>query len=149
MLFFNKKTEKTINEYNKNNISLKDKISTSVQKITQDVSVSMKSTISDLSLMHQKSKNLLNTNFELGIFHLNKGNIKEAHFRFFLMSKIWPKFELGLYYYAYVLTLQKKYQKAQIVINKIFLLNHNPNSETLELNNKIAQYLENNNVSKT
>ena len=67
MFFFNKKTEKTINDYNQENIGIKDKISNSMQKISQEVSASVKTTISDLSLMHQKSKNLLQTNFELGL----------------------------------------------------------------------------------
>ena len=123
---------------------IKDKISNSMQKISQEVSASVKTTISDLSLMHQKSKNLLQTNFELGLHHLNNGNIKEAHFRFFLISKFWPKFESGLYYYAYILTIQQKYQKAKSVIEKIFLLNNNPNQEVFELKNNIDQYLQNN-----
>ena len=144
MFFFNKKTEKTINDYNQENIGIKDKISNSMQKISQEVSASVKTTISDLSLMHQKSKNLLQTNFELGLHHLNNGNIKEAHFRFFLICKFWPKFESGLYYYAYILTLKQKYQKAQSVIEKIFLLNNNPNKEVFELKNNIDHYLQNN-----
>ena len=148
MFFFNKKTEKTINDYNQENIGIKDKISNSMQKISQEVSASVKTTISDLSLMHQKSKNLLQTNFELGLHHLNNGNIKEAHFRFFLISKFWPKFESGLYYYAYILTIQQKYQKAKSVIEKIFLLNNNPNQEVFELKNNIGQYLKNSNQSK-
>ncbi len=141
MFFFTKKQKKTISEYNRENTSIKDKISSSMQKISQEVSVSIKNTLDDLSLMHQKSKNLLQTNFELGLHHLNKGNIKEAHFRFFIISKFWPKFENGLYYYAYILTLKQKYSKAQIIIDKIFLLNNNPNAEILNLKNKISQYI--------
>ena len=143
MFFFTKKQQKTINEYNRENISIKDKISTSMQKISQEVSVSIKNTLDDLSLMHQKSKNLLQTNFELGLHHLNNGNIKEAHFRFFIISKFWPKFENGLYYYAYILTLKQKYLKAHNIIEKIFLLNNNPNIEVLKLKKKISQYLNN------
>jgi tetratricopeptide (TPR) repeat protein len=140
-MFFFKKTEKTIKEYNQENTSIKDKISSSMQKFSQEVSVSVKNTLDDLSLMHKKSKNLLQTNFELGLYHLNNGNIKEAHFRFFIISKFWPKFENGLYYYAYILTLKQQYLKAQNIIEKIFLLNNNPNDEILNLKNKISQYI--------
>jgi hypothetical protein len=46
-----------------------------------------------------------------------------------------------LYYYAYILTLKQKYLKAHNIIEKIFLLNNNPNIEVLNLKNKISQYL--------
>jgi len=59
----------------------------------------------NLSLEHFRSisikmKDLGNTNYELGLFHLNKGNLRDAEMRFIFAIKIKKNFALAHYHLA-------------------------------------------------
>ena len=139
-MFFGK-NNKTLQDYENKESNLISSFKKSVDRASDSTSQYIKSAVDNLSQMRDKSKNLLQTNLNLGLKHLNAGNISEAHFRFFIVTKLWPKCEDGLYYYAYTLSLKQNYTKASFVIAKIFQLNSQPNQQVIDLQAKIKPYL--------
>jgi predicted TPR repeat methyltransferase len=65
-----------------------------------------------------KSKDLANTNYELGIFHLNKGNFQDAKMRFIFATKIKKDFALAYYHLSRCYLNKFEYQKAKIELEK-------------------------------
>jgi hypothetical protein len=139
-MFFGK-NNKTLQDYKNKESNLIYSFKKSVDKASDGASKCIKSATDNFSQMREKSKNLLQTNLDLGLKHLNAGNISEAHFRFFIVTKLWPKCEDGLYYYANTLFLKQNYAKASFVIAKIFQLNSQPNQQVIDLQAKIKSYL--------
>jgi len=82
--------------------------------------------IEELGFIREKSKNLEKANFNLGRLHLEKGNLRDATFRFYLMTKFFPLNIDAKYELAYCYALREKYTKSQKVL--INLLKKNPNS---------------------
>lgn len=81
--------------------------------------------IDEFGVIKEKSKDLEKTNFNLGRIHLQKGDVKEASFRFWLMTKFYPKNLDAKYELAYCLALREKYKKSQKILELI--LNKEPN----------------------
>ena len=75
--------------------------------------------IAESKLIKLKSKNLEETNFKLGRMHIEKGNIKEASFRFFLITKFYPNNYDAKYELSYCYALRKKYAKSQKILEII------------------------------
>ncbi len=84
-----------------------------------------KNLVDEMFIMRQKFKNLLETNMKLGFWHIEKGNISDAIFRFRFIKKFWPECYDAYYQLAYALVLNKKNQKAREVL--LELLQKNPN----------------------
>jgi tetratricopeptide (TPR) repeat protein len=86
----------------------------------------------------EKSKNLRQANYELGMKHLEKGNISEALFRFRITTKFWPDLLDAQYQFAYCLALKNKASQAKEVLQK--LLEKKPDfQQARELLNVINQ----------
>jgi len=139
-MFFGK-NKKTLQDYEQKEYGLISSFKKSVDRASDGTSQFIKNAVDNVSEMRDKSKNLLQTNLDLGLKHLNAGNISEAHFRFFIVTKLWPKCEDGLYYYAYILFLKQNYAKASLIIAKIVKLNSQPNQQVIDLQAKIKPYL--------
>ncbi len=67
----------------------------------------------------QKLNNLLETNYTLGMKHLERGNLTDATFRFAFIKKFWPDYFDAYYQLAYCLTLNKKLFKARAVLQDL------------------------------
>ena len=68
----------------------------------------------EIEIIKYKSKDLKETNYNLALTHIKKGNYGEAAFRFWLMTKFWPDFYEAYYKRAYCLYLNNKIKKAKI-----------------------------------
>jgi len=68
--------------------------------------------------------NLRETNYKLGLKHLENGNITDAIFRFRFINKFWPDLLDSQYQLAYCLTLNNKPIEAKLILQK--LLAHHP-----------------------
>ena len=89
----------------------------------------------------EKSKNLVETNYNLGISHLEKGNLSDASFRFFIMTKFWPKFYEAHYQLAYISMLQDKPYKAKKIIDNLIAKNAELDPKFHELLDKINNHI--------
>ena len=85
----------------------------------------------------EKSKNLVETNYNLGISHLEKGNLSDASFRFFIMTKFWPKFYEAHYQLAYIAMLRDKPYKAKKILDNLIAKNAELDPKFYELLEKI------------
>ena len=96
--------------------------------------------LKEFALIKEKSKNLVETNYKLGMSHLEKGNLSDAHFRFFIMTKFWPQFYEAYYQLAYVLILKDRPLRAKKVLEDVILKNP-------ELDPKFHELLEQININ--
>lgn len=64
-----------------------------LSKVKEEINYQIKTTI-------LKLKDLSSTNFNLGLLHLKKNNIKDAKFRFWIVNKLKPEDQIALYYLA-------------------------------------------------
>lgn len=51
----------------------------------------------EMTVLLKKSKNLLNTNIEIGLYHFYKGSISDAKLRFWLISIFYPHLPIVWY----------------------------------------------------
>ena len=98
-----------------NNESKSQKIDRFFHKISSFISI----LINDFHIIREKSKNLSKTNYELGLKHLNKGNINEAIFRFRLTKKFFPENYDAYYQLFYCYIIQKEYEKAREISSEL------------------------------
>ena len=75
--------------------------------------------LEQFSSLKEKVGNLSETNYELGLEHLNNGRIWEALSRFKITTFFWPNNYKALYQYGYCLLLMNRLEKAKIVLAKI------------------------------
>ncbi|MBL6664577.1 MAG: tetratricopeptide repeat protein [Rickettsiales bacterium] len=73
----------------------------------------------EFKTMKSKMNDLEASNFNLGRLHLEKGDLKEATFRFFLMTKFYPHNYDAKYELAYCYALREKYSKSQRILEKL------------------------------
>ena len=66
-----------------------------------------------------KCQDLRKTNYDLAMMHREKGDVKEAAFRFWLMTKFWPEYYEAYYEMAYCLYLNNKKFKAKKVLENL------------------------------
>jgi pentatricopeptide repeat protein len=69
--------------------------------------------IDEFGNIRQKTKNLQETNFNLGMKYLKDGNLKEAIFRFKITKKFWPEFYEAYYQLIVCLVLNKNFEEAE------------------------------------
>ena len=74
-----------------------------------------------------KLKNLYQTNYNTGIYHLEHGNLWDATFRFKIIKRYWPDQVQAQYMYAYCLALQNMNIDAKNVLSEV--LEKQPNYE--------------------
>jgi tetratricopeptide (TPR) repeat protein len=68
-----------------------------------------------------KCKNLRETNYQLGLRHLENGHLSDAIFRFRFIKKFWPDLFDAYYQLAYCLVLKKKPFEARKVLQELLL----------------------------
>jgi len=86
-----------------------------------------KSLISFVNDLKVKFKDLYHTNYNIGIYHLEKGNLWDAAFRFKTIKKFWPNELDAQCKYALCLILKEMNEDAELLLNDI--LKKDPNLE--------------------
>lgn len=99
----------------------------------------------EINLIRGKSKNLLQTNYDLGLKHLEKGNLSDAIFRFKFIKKFWPHHLDAHYQLAYCYFLKKNFQQTQIILKELVSLDPSYQKKADELLDKIKNPELNNN----
>ena len=127
-----KKTEKE-----QKSEKIASKIKENVKNFSGFLSEKTDLALKEFSSIKEKSKNLVETNYKLGISHLEKGNLNDAQLRFFIMTKFWPKFYEAYYQLAYVLILKQKPLKAKKVLENLIAQNPDLDPKFQELLNEI------------
>jgi predicted TPR repeat methyltransferase len=69
--------------------------------------------LEELKVMSIKCANLSETNYELGLFHAEKGNVSDAKMRFILVTKLKPEFALAHYHLARCYMFDSRFVKAR------------------------------------
>ncbi|MDG7056484.1 MAG: methyltransferase domain-containing protein [Wolbachia endosymbiont of Meromenopon meropis] len=109
----------------------------------------------EAAALFEKSRNLLNTNIEIGLYHFYKGHISDAKLRFWLISLFYSNLPVVLYnigrchfamgniskaltYLIKTLKLDNSYEEASYYINKMI----NPTLITKLPKNLIKQYFD-------
>ncbi len=118
-----------------------DKFSENSGKFLDFLESSKNNLTTEFSSIREKCTDLQQTNFNLGLKHLENGHLREASFRFFIMRKIWKDDFDAYYYQAYCLILRGKNLKAQKVLNELLQLNPNYDSKARELLEHVNQQL--------
>ena len=85
--------------------------------------------IEEFFSIKKKLKNLLETNYALGMKHLEKGNLSDAIFRFRFIKRFWPHHYQTYYQLAYCLFLDNNPQEAEEVLEE--LIAKNPNCDQI------------------
>jgi tetratricopeptide (TPR) repeat protein len=103
------------------------KFADSLRQKSQEFSDFLSSKITEgqkefFSIKH-KFKDLRKTNYDVGLLHLEKGNLKDAIFRFRFIKKFWPEFFEAYYQLAYCLVLENKLYDAKYVIQELLVKN--------------------------
>jgi tetratricopeptide (TPR) repeat protein len=70
-------------------------------------------------IIKEKMQDLSKTNYDLGIKHLENGNLKEAIFRFKITKRFWPHNYEAYYELVYCLILENEFDEAQKVIDDL------------------------------
>lgn len=73
----------------------------------------------EFNIIREKCQDLRQTNYDLAMMHREKGDIKEAAFRFWLMTKFWPQYYEAYYEMAYCLYLDNRKFKAKKVLQDL------------------------------
>ncbi len=94
---------------------------------------------SDLKTMKEKSRDLLKTNVNLGLKHLNNDKIGDAIFRFKIVSILWPNHVKTHYYLAHCYILQKKYDQADKSLQKLLTMDPSYDLKVKGMINKIKE----------
>ncbi len=84
-----------------------------------------------------KVSNLLETNYNLGLKHLEKGNISDAVFRFRFIKKFWPECFDAYYQLAYSLALNKRPYEAKKILTELLIKKPDYDAKAQELLDKI------------
>lgn len=71
--------------------------------------------------IREKMNNLQETNYKLGLKHIEKGNIGEAIFRFRFMKKFWPNYFDAYYQLAYCFVLDGRGYRAKRVLEELLV----------------------------
>ena len=94
------------------------------EELTQFLGDKIESVREEYFSIREKTKNLRQTNYDLGIKHLENGHIDEAIIRFKIIRKFWPDVVDAQYQLAYCLALKEKFKEAKKVLDQ--LLSKNP-----------------------
>lgn len=100
----------------------------------------------EFELIKAKSKNLLEANYQLGLRHLEKGNLSDAVFRFRIIKKFWPNHYEAYLQLANCYILTKKYYRAKAVLDELVQLNPTYDNQAQDLLKKI-QELQSNSIN--
>ncbi len=111
------------------------------KKVTNLLQEYFSGLFSELKMIKVKSKNLLQTNINLGLKHLNNDHIPDAIFRFRIIAFFWPNHIKTYYYLAHCYILQQKYEKAKKYLKILLQMDPSYESKTLNMVKKIDNNL--------
>lgn len=122
------------------------KIKEKSQKVFGAVNEKFNQAVDEIFLIRKKFGNLLETNYQLGLTHLEKGNLSDAIFRFRFIKKFWPEHYQSYHQLAYCLLLDDNPQEAEDIL--VELMNKNPNCDQLtqDLLVRVRQAIKNKNA---
>jgi predicted TPR repeat methyltransferase len=80
-----------------------------------------------------KMKDLVDTNYKLGLFHMDKGNIYDAKMRFLFVTKLKPDFLLAHYHLARCHIFNLDFSKAREELGKVLSLDPHFDKATYRL----------------
>lgn len=112
---FSKKSKKTENTGEKLAVELKNKS----QDLLNLAGQKLEQAKDEIVTIKGKFNNLLDTNYKLGLKHLENGNLSEATFRFRFINKFWPNHLDSYYQLAYCLVLKNKFPEAKKVLESL------------------------------
>jgi len=117
---FFKKNKAEKEEYTKDaKANSSSKISEKSDLVVKFFSEKFEATKREIFIIRSKCKNLRETNYNLGLKHLEDGNLGEAIFRFRFTKKFWPDLFDAYYQLAYCLVLNKEMNKAKEVLAEL------------------------------
>lgn len=87
----------------------------------------------EIEIIKEKSKNLLETNYSLGLKHLEKGNLADAIFRFKFIKKFWPDHYESHYQLAYCYFLQNRFVRSKKILEDLIIIDPNSKDKALQL----------------
>ncbi len=123
----------------KPNESIVVKFNQQSSKIIDFVEEKVKQSREEYFAIKEKIKDLHNTNYELGLKHLENGRLKDASFRFYLMRKFWPNDPDVYFQHAYCLILRNKNKAAKKVLEELLQKDPNYDARAYELLEHIKQ----------
>ncbi len=96
-----------------------------LEKLLSAAQVYKKSLINYLKKHEHKLANLIETNYQLGLFHLRAKNLSDAEFRFKLVVYFQPKHYQAIYHLARCLYAKNKIEKAREKLLNCLKINNN------------------------
>lgn len=87
----------------------------------------------EIEIIKLKSKNLLETNYNLGLKHLEKGNLGDATFRFKFIKKFWPHHYESHYQLAYCYFLQNRFARSKKILEELIIIDPTIKDKALQL----------------
>lgn len=131
--------KKVLFKKNKEKDSPKENLAVSLREKSKELSKALVNQVdamkTEFFVMKDKYDNLLETNYNLGLKHIENGNLSDAIFRFRFIKKFWPQHYDAFYQLAYCLVLNKKAEEAKEVLEELMIKNpqHQLGRELLEL----------------
>ncbi len=121
--FFTKKTDPKQTEQAPD-LAKKDekKVNKFHQKIDQVTALSKnlyQKFLEEVEQIKIKLNNLLETNYKLGLSHIERGNISDAIFRFKFIKRFWPHCFDAYYQLAYAYVLYRKPYRAKEILKEL------------------------------
>lgn len=117
-------------------------IANDTKKVASLISSYFVNLFSDIKVMKVKSKNLLQTNINLGLKHLNNDNISDAIFRFRIIAFIWPNHIKTYYYLAHCYIIKQNFYKAQKYLKILLQMDPSYESKVSNMIKKIDNNIE-------
>jgi len=117
--FFQKKDQQNIEQEK----GSENKFHKKIDSILQFGETKLEEAKTEYSVIKSKLSNLLETNYQLGLKHIERGNLSEAIFRFKFIKFFWKDCFDAYYQLAYVLILAKKPYQAKKVLNELIIKN--------------------------
>jgi len=116
------------------------------EELTQFLGDKIESVREEFFSIREKTKNLRQTNYDLGIKHLENGHIDEAIIRFKIIRKFWPDVVDAQYQLAYCLALKEKFTEAKKVLDELLRKNPDYDQKAHDLLDRINSLEESTNV---
>lgn len=107
--------------------TLQEQIKQKVEAFSSFAKTKFEEAQAETKLLRRRFSNLLESNYEVGMIHLQKGDVGDAIFRFKFIKKFWPDHLKSYYQLAYCLAIKNKDEEAQKVLQE--LLAKDPNFE--------------------
>lgn len=136
-MFFGNKSAETNNPNSPQQPSFGDKIQQKANVLIKFVQDRVEQTKDEFGDVKSKMSNLLETNYQLGLKHLEKGNISDAIFRFRFIKKFWPNCFDAYYQLAYCLVLNKRNFEAKKILQELLEKDPSYDPKAQALLNKI------------